>query len=93
MVLPSAGEQLPGRGDVVVHPLDERRDRLETLLAADPVHEVDGDRDAVQLKVVAVEHVRLDGALDPVESRIGADGDRCGPAGRVRLVETGPVTV
>src|SRR3569833_2735741 len=80
----SPAGQLTGRLDVLPHPLDQLLDRVELERVAQPGGEVDADVRAVQVEVVAVEGVRLDGALPALEGRVDADGDRGRPA-RVRV--------
>ena len=60
---------------------------FEPLRAAEPGGEVDGGVDAVQVEVVAVERVRLHGAVTDAERGVGADRDRGRPAGRLRAVQ------
>ena len=57
------------------------------VVAAQAGGELDGGVGAVQVQVVAVERVRLDGAVGAVEGRVGADRDRGGPAGDLGAVQ------
>ena len=82
-------QDLAGVLDVGVHLGDQRLHAGVLHLAAQPRVEVDGDLDPVELEVVAVEDVGLDAALQPVEGRVGADGDGGGPALGVRARRAG----
>ena len=73
-----------GLVDVLGHLHEQRLDPVEGDGLAQPVEEVDGDVLAVQLEVVAVEHVGLDPAGGAAEGRVGADRDRRGEPGAVR---------
>src|SRR5690606_8422266 len=75
-----SGRDLAGAGDVPVHLLDEGVDRVELQHVADAGGEVDGHVLAVEVEVVAVQRVRLDGPRHALERRVGADGDRGRPA-------------
>src|SRR5215472_9095770 len=79
-LLAGSPEHLPGRGDVVSHLCDEFIDRGELRLAAQARGELNGDVDAVKVKVIAIERVGLDGTVDAVERRIRADRYRRWPA-------------
>ena len=66
-------QNVPGLLHVGVHLLDQRFQARILHLATQPCIEVDGDLDSVELQIVAIEDLRLDPPLDPVEGRIGTD--------------------
>src|SRR5215218_1918273 len=70
-----AGGDLAGLVDVAAHLLDKRLDRLEALLAAQPLEELDAQVAAVQVAVV-VEQVGLD--------QLAATGDKHRPYADIR---------
>ena len=76
----SVGEQPPGVADVHVHLRDQVVDRVELQRRPQPGDEVHRHVRAVQVQVVAIERVRLDGPFPPVEGRVRADRDRGRPA-------------
>src|SRR6476660_601082 len=63
---------------VLGHLLDELVDRLEPQRGPQVRDELDRDALAVEVEVGAVEDVRLDATLVPVEGRVRADRDRSG---------------
>src|SRR5919108_3120771 len=65
----------PGLADVAAHLLDERVDRVEALLAAQPLEELQAQRLVVEV-AVEVEQERLD--------ELAAAGDEHGPHAHVR---------
>ncbi len=67
------GGQGAGLDHVFAHLGDQGIDGVEPLRAAEPGGEVDGGMGAVQVQVVAVERVRLDGAVADAERRVGTD--------------------
>jgi spectinomycin phosphotransferase len=79
--------QEAGLADVRAHLGDQGVDGVEAFVAAEPYGKVDVGVSAVQVQVVTVQRVRLDGPLSLAERRVGADGDRGRPAGGLGSVQ------
>src|SRR6266567_2585147 len=71
---------------VLAHLLDQLADRPELDLAANPISELDGYVHPVQVEIIPVQRVRLDGLVGPVEGWVGADRDRRRPPFRLGAV-------